>query len=102
MGPEFTCPPSDAFHNNSPVRAFSAKKYPSRPPLNSRSDAVVSTPAQVVSPILYSHLRSPFLGSKARKTPYPSSSVRTFGSSFKSAMGDVKLLPNVRTDDDRS
>ena len=43
------CPPRLAFHSNSPVHASSAWKWPSRPPVNSRSDAVVNMPPSLTS-----------------------------------------------------
>ena len=45
--------------------ASNARKYPSRPPVNRTSDAVVRMPASVKSLILYSHFHLPVWGSKA-------------------------------------
>src|SRR5256885_3554983 len=58
IGPEAITPPTATFHNRAPLRASSAKKYPSRPPLNSRSESVVRMPASVTSAILNSHFVS--------------------------------------------
>src|SRR5436190_787473 len=69
IGPAETWPPTFPFQSCSPVRASSAKKYPSRPPANTRSDAVDSTPLSVTSSILNSHLRCPDCGSKAWIAP---------------------------------
>src|SRR4051812_20208470 len=69
IGPLFTCPPSATFQSRSPERASSAKKYPSLPPLNSTSDAVVSTPPHVMSFILNSHFVASVFGSSARTAP---------------------------------
>src|SRR5229473_1550688 len=76
IGPEASTPPTATFHNKAPLRASNAKKYPSRPPLKSRSEAVVRMPASVTSAILNSHFFSPVLGSKARTAPKPSFSFR--------------------------
>src|SRR5713226_5463077 len=78
IGPEASTPPTATFHSRAPLRASRAKKYPSRPPLNSRSEAVVRMPASVTSAILNSHFFSPVLGSKARTAPNPSFSLRVF------------------------
>src|SRR3954470_6962568 len=69
IGPLLICPPSAIFQRRSPLRASSARKYPSLPPLNNTSDAVVSTPAQVMSFILNSHFFVSPCGSSARMTP---------------------------------
>src|SRR6266852_4943925 len=69
IGPEASTPPTATFHNRAPLRASTAKKYPSRPPLNSRSEAVVRMPASVTSAILNSHFVSPVFGSIARTAP---------------------------------
>src|SRR6266516_4666802 len=79
IGPDWTAAPTAAFQSSSPLRASRAKKYPSRPPLNSKSEAVVRMPASVTSAILNSHFISPVCGSTARTAPYPSSSFRKFG-----------------------
>jgi len=50
MGPDWTAAPTAAFQSSSPVRASRAKKYPSRPPLNSKSEAVVRMPAPLHQP----------------------------------------------------
>src|SRR6266853_5390249 len=76
IGPEASTPPTATFHNKAPLRASNAKKYPSRPPLNNRSEAVVRMPASVTSAILNSHFVSPVFGSIARTAPKPSSSFR--------------------------
>src|SRR5262249_39003048 len=75
-GPAETCPPTLPFHSCAPVRASSAKKYPSRPPANTRSDAVASTPLSVTSLILNCHFSSPVLASNAWIAPHPSCGVR--------------------------
>src|SRR5262245_9867879 len=75
MGPLALGPPTLTFHRSSPVFASSAKKLPSRPPANTRSDAVDRTPLSLKSTILKSHFFAPVLGSSARMAPYPSSSV---------------------------
>src|SRR4051812_40487163 len=67
--------PSCVFHNNSPVRALSAWKYPSRPPVNSRSEPVVRMPASVTSVILNFHFSPPLPGSSAMTAPCPAASV---------------------------
>src|SRR5258708_18999904 len=76
MGPDATVPPTAVLHSSAPLRASNAKKYPSRPPLNSRSEAVVRMPPSVTSFILNSHFLSPVVASSARIAPYPSVSFR--------------------------
>src|SRR5438477_4213 len=87
MGPAITTPPTVALQSNAPVRASSARKYPSRPPANSTSEAVVRMPLSVTLGILSSHFRSPVKGSRARMAPYPVSDRKWFSSSPLQARG---------------
>src|SRR5256885_1684451 len=75
MGPLLMDEPSWVFHSSSPVRAFSAWKNPSRPPVNSRSDPVVRMPLSVTSVILNFHFSRPVPGSSAMTAPWPAASV---------------------------
>src|SRR5207247_7356593 len=94
MGAITTWPPRLALHKSLPVRASSAWKYPSRPPVNSRSDAVVRMPASVRSYIGKVHLRLPVLGSIATTAPWDAALVhvligprRRFGGTAASGPG---------------
>ena len=49
IGPLLIAAPRFVFHNSAPVRASSAWKKPSRPPVKSRFDAVVRIPLSVTS-----------------------------------------------------
>src|ERR1043165_7022572 len=64
-------PPRYVFHSTAPVRASSAWKYPSRPPVNSTSPAVVRMPASVTSYIGNFHFAWPDFGSIAITAPLP-------------------------------
>src|SRR5207244_6435622 len=79
IGADWTAAPRAAFQSSSPLLASRATKYPSRPPLNSKSEAVVRMPASVTSAILHPPIISPVCGATARTAPYPSSSFRKFG-----------------------
>src|SRR6185436_4484262 len=67
--------PRFVFHSSDPVRASRAWKYPSRPPVNSRSDPVVKMPLSVTSVILNFHFSPPVAGSSAITAPWPAVSV---------------------------
>src|SRR5262249_17663945 len=76
IGPEDIWPPRFAFHSSLPVRASSAWKYPSRPPVNNRSDAVVRMPLSLTSVMSNFHFCSPVLGSSAMMAPFATASVQ--------------------------
>ena len=65
IGPLSMAAPRFVFHSSDPVRASRAWKYPSRPPVNSRSEPVVRLPLSVTSVIVNFHFPRPVAGSSA-------------------------------------
>src|SRR4051812_29131561 len=102
MGAALTCPPRLVLHNSAPVRASSARKWPSRDPEKMRSEAVASRPLLLMFVNGNFHFVVPVRGSIADTAPVPFDSVPLvmtcarmppptpgFGASFRG----VKLPP---------
>src|SRR5262245_13572885 len=79
VGAERACDgPRLLLQRTAPFLASRARKYPSLPPVNSRSEPVVSRPLSVRSYIGNVHLRCPVIGSRAMTAPCPVASVQLF------------------------
>src|SRR5262245_11178140 len=76
IGPLTICAPRLAFHRSVPLRASIAWKYPSRPPVNSTSDAVVRMPLSLTSVMSNFHFWVPVSGSTAITAPLATASVQ--------------------------